>query len=71
MIGLCVGNDDDVRGLVTGSLGDIPSGAVIVDHTTTSTKIAREMSALVYSSAAWLSWMLPFPAARRGRRRGR
>ncbi len=46
MIGLCVGNDDDVRGLVTGALEAISAGAVIVDHTTTSAKLAREMSAL-------------------------
>ena len=46
MIGLCVGNDDDVRGLVTGALPAMAAGAVIVDHTTTSAKVAREMSAL-------------------------
>ena len=46
LIVLCVGNDDDVRGLVTAALPSIVAGAVIVDHTTTSAKLAREMSVL-------------------------
>ena len=43
---LCVGNDDDVRQVVTGALAGLKAGAVIVDHTTTSAKVAREMSDL-------------------------
>ena len=43
---LCVGNDDDVRQVATGALPHLNAGAVIVDHTTTSAKVAREMSAL-------------------------
>ena len=43
---LCVGNDDDVRQVVTEALSAVASGTVIVDHTTTSAKLAREMSAL-------------------------
>jgi 3-hydroxyisobutyrate dehydrogenase len=43
---LCVGKDDDVRQVVTGALPHLKAGAVIVDHTTTSAKVAREMSAL-------------------------
>lgn len=43
---LCVGNDDDVRQVVTAALSQLQAGAVIVDHTTTSAKIAREMSEL-------------------------
>ncbi len=43
---LCVGNDDDVRQVVTEALTALPRGAVIVDHTTTSAKLAREMAAL-------------------------
>ena len=37
LVCLCVGNDDDVRSVVTGPDGILPSvtkGAVIVDHTT-------------------------------------
>ena len=43
---LCVGKDDDVRQVVTGAVAVLPRGAVVVDHTTTSAKIAREMAAL-------------------------
>ncbi|NBB65592.1 NAD-binding protein [Pseudomonas sp. ODNR1LW] len=43
---LCVGNDDDVRAVVTEALPNLAEGAVIVDHTTTSAKLAREMAAL-------------------------
>ncbi len=43
---LCVGNDDDVRQVVTEALPHLAEGAVVVDHTTTSAKVAREMAAL-------------------------
>ena len=43
---LCVGNDDDVRQVVTDALPALARGTVIVDHTTTSAKVAREMYAL-------------------------
>ena len=43
---LCIGNDDDVRAVVTTALPALESGAIIVDHTTTSAKLAREMAAL-------------------------
>jgi 3-hydroxyisobutyrate dehydrogenase len=46
ILALCVGNDDDVRAVVTEALPALAEGAVIVDHTTTSAKIAREMDAL-------------------------
>jgi 3-hydroxyisobutyrate dehydrogenase len=42
---LCVGNDNDVRGVVGEALENLPAGAVIVDHTTTSARLAREMAA--------------------------
>lgn len=42
---LCVGNDDDVRRVVAQALTVLAPGAVIVDHTTTSAKVAREMAA--------------------------
>ena len=41
---LCVGNDDDVRSVETEALPHLAAGAVIVDHTTTSARVAREMS---------------------------
>ena len=43
---LCVGNDADVRQVVSEALPHLAPGAVIVDHTTTSAVVAREMAAL-------------------------
>ena len=43
----CVGNDDDVREVVLGDdgiLGSIPAGGIIVDHTTASATVAREVA---------------------------
>jgi 3-hydroxyisobutyrate dehydrogenase len=37
---LCVGKDDDVRGVVTEALPALPAGAIVVDHTTTSAALA-------------------------------
>ena len=44
---MCIGNDDDVREVVAGEKGllkSLKSGSIIVDHTTTSAKLSREMS---------------------------
>ena len=44
----CVGNDDDVREVILGAdgvLAGVPGGGVIVDHTTASANIAREVAA--------------------------
>ena len=44
----CVGNDDDLRGVVYGDdgiLAGMKSGAVFVDHTTASADVAREVGA--------------------------
>ena len=46
LVALCVGNDDDVRGVTPEALRAMAQGGVIVDHTTTSAKVAREMAAL-------------------------
>jgi 3-hydroxyisobutyrate dehydrogenase-like beta-hydroxyacid dehydrogenase len=46
---ICVGNDDDVRHVVLGPEGVLAAldrGAVIVDHTTASATLARELSTL-------------------------
>ena len=48
MVFICVGNDDDVREVVLGGLGVLGAmqdGAVVVDHTTASASIAREIHA--------------------------
>ncbi len=45
---VCVGNDDDLRSVVTGEQGALSGmgrGSVLVDHTTASANIARELSA--------------------------
>lgn len=44
---LCVGNDDDVRSVVYGEngvLAGMAPGSILVDHTTTSAVLAREIS---------------------------
>ena len=43
---LCVGNDDDVRQVVAHALPAMAPGGVVVDHTTTSAVVAREMAEL-------------------------
>ncbi|THD80960.1 MAG: NAD(P)-dependent oxidoreductase [Phenylobacterium sp.] len=43
---LCVGNDDDVRQVAAEALPAMAAGGVVVDHTTTSAVVAREMAAL-------------------------
>jgi 3-hydroxyisobutyrate dehydrogenase-like beta-hydroxyacid dehydrogenase len=48
MVMMCVGNDDDVRAVVTGAdgaLAGMAAGAILVDHTTASAIVAREMFA--------------------------
>jgi len=45
---VCVGNDDDVREVILeseGVLGSMQAGSVVVDHTTASATIAREIHA--------------------------
>jgi 3-hydroxyisobutyrate dehydrogenase-like beta-hydroxyacid dehydrogenase len=49
---VCVGNDDDVRAVTTGpdgALHGMHSGALLVDHTTTSAALARELAATARS----------------------
>lgn len=44
----CVGNDDDLRSVVfgeEGALAALGSGAILVDHTTASAEVAREIAA--------------------------
>ena len=47
---LCVGNDDDVREVVTRALPAMAAGGVVIDHTTTSAVVAREMADLAASN---------------------
>lgn len=49
MVMICVGNDDDVRSVTAGSDGILSSlrpGGLLIDHTTASAKLARELYAL-------------------------
>ncbi|MEM9256835.1 MAG: NAD(P)-dependent oxidoreductase [Pseudomonadota bacterium] len=46
LVCVCVGNDDDVRSVVykeDGVLQTMPGGSVLVDHTTASAELAREL----------------------------
>src|SRR4029450_7447932 len=48
MVLMCVGNDDDVRAVIVGAdgaLGGMAAGTILVDHTTASAQVAREMNA--------------------------
>jgi len=48
MVMVCVGNDDDVRSVIYGNdgvLAGIKKGGVVVDHTTASATLARELAA--------------------------
>lgn len=45
---ICVGNDDDLRSVIYGNdgvLAGLPEGGYIVDHSTTSAEVARELAA--------------------------
>ena len=48
LVMMCVGNDDDVRTVAAGAdgaLSGMAAGAILVDHTTASAEVAREMQA--------------------------
>ncbi len=48
LVFVCVGNDEDVRSVVLGTEGafaGMARGAILVDHTTTSAQLARELHA--------------------------
>jgi 3-hydroxyisobutyrate dehydrogenase-like beta-hydroxyacid dehydrogenase len=42
---MCVGNDDDVREVAAAALPAMAAGAILVDHTTASANVARELAA--------------------------
>ena len=51
---MCVGNDDDVRAVIVGASGALEgmtAGAILVDHTTASAQVAREMNAAAGAKA--------------------
>jgi 3-hydroxyisobutyrate dehydrogenase len=46
VVALCVGNDDDVRAATPQVLAAMAPGGIVVDHTTASATVARDMAAL-------------------------
>ena len=52
-VALCVGNDNDVRGCLAELLPAMGQGGVVVDHTTTSAKLAREAAGLARAQGRW------------------
>ena len=53
LVGLCVGNDDDVRACLEAVLPNMAKGGVVVDHTTTSAKLAREAATRAREVGRW------------------
>ena len=53
VVALCVGNDGDVRQCLAEILPNMPKGGVIVDHTTTSAKLAREAAGQAREHGLW------------------
>jgi 3-hydroxyisobutyrate dehydrogenase len=53
LVCLCVGNDDDVRDVVAQVLPAMGQNGVIVDHTTTSATVAREMDVAARAVGRW------------------
>lgn len=52
---MCVGNDDDVRSVVLGpdgALAGMQSGSILIDHTTASAQLARELYATAQQQGA-------------------
>ncbi len=52
----CVGNDDDLRQVVTGEQGimdSIAADAILIDNTTTSAEVARELSTALKAKGAY------------------
>ena len=50
---LCVGNDNDVRQIVNEIKALIKPGTVVIDHTTTSAKLAKEMNNILVKQGSY------------------
>ena len=53
LVALCVGNDDDVRGVLSQALPAMATDGIVVDHTTTSAKLAREAADQARALGRW------------------
>lgn len=72
LIFICVGNDDDLREIMLGDSGvlaGLSQGKIVVDHTTTSAKVAREM-ALVCEQKGVLFYDAPVSGGQIGAQNG-
>ncbi|EAR08270.1 putative 3-hydroxyisobutyrate dehydrogenase [Reinekea sp. MED297] len=52
---VCVGNDEDVRSVMMGDdgvLAGIGQGSIVIDHTTTSAELARELNEAAHAAGA-------------------
>ena len=50
---LCVGNDNDVRQIINEIKTLIKPGTVVIDHTTTSAKLAKEMNNILVKQGSY------------------
>ena len=50
---LCVGNDNDVRQIVDETKNLIRPGTVVIDHTTTSAELAKEMNNILFKQGSY------------------
>ena len=50
---LCVGNDNDVRQIIDEIKTLIKPGTVVIDHTTTSAKLAKEMNNILVKQGSY------------------
>ena len=53
LVALCVGNDDDVRGVLSQGLPAMATDGIVVDHTTTSARLAREAADQARALGRW------------------
>jgi 3-hydroxyisobutyrate dehydrogenase len=53
LVALCVGNDNDVRQVVGEALPAMAEGGIIVDHTTASAHLARELAETARGIGLW------------------
>ena len=53
LVALCVGNDDDVRGVLSQALPAMATDGIVVDHTTTSARLAREAADQARALGRW------------------
>ena len=52
-VALCVGNDDDVRQCLDAIVPAMAPGGVVIDHTTTSAKLAKKAAELARGQGRW------------------